>query len=92
MVHQLMGVSEGQVRCVPHLKLSESADSSTGCSQTSTDSDLVSTPRTYCRSYLQKLLGSAVAEKIMELRKLLVDGADSRPIEALDELCRFVNI
>jgi hypothetical protein len=59
------------------------------CSQASTDSDLVSSPRTFCNSYLRNLLGTNIAKKIMELRKLLVDGADSRPIEVLDDLCRL---
>ncbi len=59
------------------------------CSQASTDSDLVSSPRTFCNSYLRNFLGTNIAKKIMELRKLLVDGADSRPIEVLDDLCRL---
>ena len=71
----------------PYSNRFDSAES-TSCSQTSTDSELVSTPRTFCRSHLQRLLGSEVAQKIMELRKLLVDGADCRPIDVLDDLCR----
>ena len=65
------------------------AEFASSCSQASTDSDFVSTPRTFCRSYLRTLLGSDIGKKIIELRTLLVDGADSRPIEVLDELCRL---
>ncbi len=64
------------------------AEFASSCSQASTESDFVSTPRTFCRSYLRTLLGSDIAKKIMELRTLLVDGADGRPIEVLDDLCR----
>jgi hypothetical protein len=55
------------------------------------DVNIVSTPRTFCRSNIPSIMGTEIAKKILELRGLLTEGADSRPLEVLDELCRFAN-
>ena len=53
------------------------------------DSEVLCTPRTFRRLRIPSLAGTEIAKKILLLRDLLTHGADCRPLEVLDDLCRF---
>ena len=53
------------------------------------DSNILSTPRTFRRMHIPSLAGTEIAKKILTLRDLLTHGADCRPLEVLEDLCRY---